>query len=73
MKPPQVAWRWRQRQRRRAALQQERIWLLHKRCKMGKAHLVQWFLACSTLGYPVACQVLCIKRADTHWKLKKLW
>mmetsp|Transcript_24925 Transcript_24925/g.67313 ORF Transcript_24925/g.67313 Transcript_24925/m.67313 type:complete len:156 (-) Transcript_24925:143-610(-) len=48
-------------------------WLLRKRVRLSTPHLIQWLVACSTLGYPVACQVLCIKRADTHGKLKKLW
>lgn len=47
-------------------------YVLHKRHRFPKKSLPSWFLACMFLGYPVACQVLCIKRADREGKLKHL-
>mmetsp|Transcript_51946 Transcript_51946/g.70858 ORF Transcript_51946/g.70858 Transcript_51946/m.70858 type:complete len:122 (-) Transcript_51946:282-647(-) len=47
-------------------------YILHKRLRFHVKALIGWFWACTLLGYPVACLVLAIKRADTQGKLKRL-
>lgn len=47
-------------------------YMCSKRLRMPLRALLGWFLACTFLGYPVACQAMALKRADTQGKLKRL-
>mmetsp|Transcript_52842 Transcript_52842/g.67759 ORF Transcript_52842/g.67759 Transcript_52842/m.67759 type:complete len:229 (+) Transcript_52842:92-778(+) len=48
-------------------------WVLKSRLKViQQEHLLGWFISCATLGYPVWSQVILLKKAYSHGRLKRL-